>query len=195
MINYLKSSKEYCFKILILPIILIISCFGIICYLNIKCVEIVNHIICVMDNKDINKQLFISFLTIGSFFLALQSYIISTLKSYIYDKEEYQIIIYKRSKDKNNPTTTNIFFKLESIIYAFLIIIIYILFMAFLNLLFIFMPKNIIIYSIPFNIATLYYILLSIHIYYTILSDLTIVHHDISNKIINRLKDTDNDNE
>lgn len=194
MINYLKSSREYCFKILILPIILIIICYGIIYYLNIKCVEIVNHIIYVMDNEDINKQLFISFLTIGSFFLALQSYIISTLKSYIYDKEEYQIIIYKKSKAKNNPTT-NIFYKLELIIYAFLIIIIYILFMAFLNLLFVFMPKNIIVYSIPFNIAALYYILLSIYIYYIILLDLTIVHKDISNKIINRLEDNDNDDE
>ncbi len=194
MINYLKSSREYCFKILLLPIILIIICFFIIYCLDIKCIEIVNHIICVMDKKDINKQLFISFLTIGSFFLALQSYIISTLKSYIYDKEEYQIIIYKKSVNRNKPIT-NIFYKLELIIYAFLIIIIYILFMAFLNLLFIFMPKNIIIYSVPFNIAALYYILLSIHIYYTILSDLTIVHQDISNKIINRLKDKNNDDE
>lgn len=188
MINYLKSSKEYCLKILILPIILIIICFFIIHCLNIKCIEIVNHIICVMDNKDINKQLFISFLTIGSFFLALQSYIISTLKSYIYDKEEYQIIIYKR-----NNSITNIFYKLELIIYAFLIIIIYILFMAFINLLFVFMPKHIIIYTIPFNIAALYYILLSIHIYYIIISDLTIVHKDISNKIIDNLRDKDNE--
>lgn len=194
MINYLKSSREYCFKILILPIILVIICFGVIYYLNFKYLDIINHIIYIMDNEDINKQLFVSFLTIGSFFLALQSYIISTLKSYIYDKEEYQIIIYKKSKEKNKPIT-NIFFKLESIIYAFLIIIIYILFMAFLNLLFVFMPENIIIYSIPFNIAALYYILLSIHIYYTILSDLTIVHQDVSNKIINKLKDTDNDDE
>ena len=194
MIHYLKSSREYCFKILILPIILVIICFGVIYYLNFKYLDIINHIIHIMDNKDINKQLFISFLTIGSFFLALQSYIISTLKSYIYDKEEYQIVIYERNKTKNNPIT-NIFFKLESIIFAFLIIIIYILFMAFLNLLFVFMPENIIIYSIPFNIAALYYILLSIHIYYTILSDLTIVHQDVSNKIINKLKDTDNDDE
>ena len=194
MINYLKSSREYCFKILILPIILVIICFGVIYYLNFKYLDIINHIIYIMDNEDINKQLFVSFLTIGSFFLALQSYIISTLKSYIYDKEEYQTIIYKKSKEKNKPIT-NIFFKLESIIYAFLIIIIYILFMAFLNLLFVFMPENIIIYSIPFNIAALYYILLSIHIYYTILSDLTIVHQDVSNKIINKLKDTDNDDE
>ncbi len=194
MINYLKSSREYCFKILILPITLIIICFGIIYYLNIKYLDIVNHIIYIMDNEDINKQLFVSFLTIGSFFLALQSYIISTLKSYIYDKEEYQIIIYKKSKEKNKPIT-NIFFKLESIIYAFLIIIIYILCMAFLNLLVVFMPKNIIVYSIPFNIAALYYILLSIHIYYIILLDLTIVHKDISNKIIKRLEDNDNDDE
>ena len=194
MINYLKSSREYCFKILILPITLIIICFGIIYYLNIKYLDIVNHIIYIMDNEDINKQLFVSFLTIGSFFLALQSYIISTLKSYIYDKEEYQIIIYKKSKEKNKPIT-NIFFKLESIIYAFLIIIIYILCMAFLNLLVVIMPKNIIVYSIPFNIAALYYILLSIHIYYIILLDLTIVHKDISNKIIKRLEDNDNDDE
>lgn len=100
MINYLKSSREYCFKILILPIILVIICFGVIYYLNFKYLDIINHIIYIMDNEDINKQLFVSFLTIGSFFLALQSYIISTLKSYIYDKEEYQTIIYKKVKRK-----------------------------------------------------------------------------------------------